>query len=344
MYKHVIRPLLFLFPSERAHHVAMGVLVFLVRIPVIRQLIRVSFAIKDPGLARTVCGLQFPNPLGIAAGFDKNGTYIAALSILGFGHIEVGSVTPRPQTGNPQPRLFRLKRSHALINRMGFNNDGCEVIAQRLQKYAQRTFILGANIGKNKDTPNTHAVDDYLTCIRALHPHVDYFVINVSSPNTPGLRALQEREPLKNILQEVRRYIATLTVHRPVLLKIAPDLNDHQLDDIIGLAQETDLDGLVICNTTLSRDGLREAAKTVEKMGAGGLSGAPLRARAQEMLTYVRARLPGHIPVIGVGGIDSAIAAQERLNAGAALVQIYTGFIYAGPGLVRRILRALSSK
>jgi dihydroorotate dehydrogenase len=225
---------------------------------------------------------------------------------------------------------------------MGFNNDGCKAVAQRLQKYAQRDFILGANIGKNKDTPNERAVDDYLTCFRELHPYVDYFVVNVSSPNTPGLRALQEREPLKHLLESVQALNGTLSKKKPLLLKIAPDLENAQLDDIAALVTETQLDGLVISNTTLSRAGLKEDTKEVEALGNGGLSGAPLRAHAQEVLAYLKARTPQHLVFIGVGGIDSADAALDRMHAGAALVQIYTGLIYEGPFLMKRILRALA--
>ncbi len=341
MYHFLIRPLLFLFSSERAHTMAMGILLFKLRLPFIKQILRRLFAVNSPHLARTVFGLQFPNPLGIAAGFDKNGIYIDALVALGFGCIEIGSVTPRPQSGNPKPRLFRLKKSHALINRMGFNNDGCDDVARRLKKYQQRNFILGANIGKNKDTPNENAVDDYLACFDALHIYVDYFVVNVSSPNTPGLRELQEREPLKRILQAILSRNSALPKRKPILLKIAPDLTNEQLDDIGSLVQEVKLDGLVISNTTLSREGLSENAEEITAIGNGGMSGAPLRMRATEVLKYLRARLSADVALIGVGGIDSAESAKERIDAGAVLIQIYTGFIYEGPGLVKKILKRI---
>jgi dihydroorotate dehydrogenase len=344
MYRFFLRPLLFLLSSERAHTFAMSVLMFKMRIPFAKRIFSGIFRVDSPNLARHVLGLNFPNPLGIAAGFDKNGTYVDALVALGFGYIEIGSVTPRSQAGNPKPRLFRLKQSHALINRMGFNNDGCDVIARRLQKYQQRNFVLGANIGKNKDTPNENAVDDYLMCFDALHPYVDYFVINVSSPNTPGLRALQEREPLKRILEAILSRNKTLSQPKPILLKIAPDLTNDQLDDIASLVQEVKLDGLVVTNTTLSRDGLLESAEEVAALGAGGLSGRPLRLRATEVLKYLKERLPEDFALIGVGGIDSAESAQERMDAGAALIQIYTGFIYEGPGLVGRILHQVSKQ
>ncbi len=321
----------------------MGVFLFILKIPLVSGFVRLVLKNKRAQHPATVFGLRFPNRLGVAAGFDKNGTYLDALSALGFGFIEIGSVTPRPQTGNPKPRLFRLIKSHALINRMGFNNEGCEVIAKRLQKYQQRDFILGANIGKNKDTPNSSAVDDYLTCFSALHSWVDYFVINVSSPNTPGLRELQDKGPLKEILLAILEKNSSLPRPRPVLLKIAPDLSDHQLDEIAALAQEVNLDGLVVTNTTLARTGLLEEDKFVTALGAGGLSGAPLHLRALEVLKYLRARLPDTIAMIGVGGIDSAETALERLEAGAALIQIYTGFIYEGPGLILRIQKSIAN-
>ena len=299
------------------------------------------FSDRSAKLERTVFGLRFRNPLGIAAGFDKNGTYIDALEALGFGFIEIGTVTPRPQPGNPKPRLFRLKRSEALINRMGFNNAGCIAVADTLEKYRNRNFILGANIGKNKDTPNAQALDDYAVCFDTLHPYVDYFVVNVSSPNTPGLRELQEREPLMRILETVQQRNAELARRKPLLLKIAPDLTDEQVLDIIDIAKTLKLDGVIVSNTTISREGLAESRSAVEGLGNGGLSGKPLRLRAQALLTEMRRQLPEQIVLIGVGGIDSGEAARARVDAGAALVQIYTGLIYQGPGLIRRILKAL---
>ena len=343
MYRLIIRPLLFLLSSEQAHAVAMHLLMFVVRLPFGKRMIRSWFAVRDPALERKVFGLRFPNPLGIAAGFDKNATYLEALSSLGFGHIEIGTVTPRAQPGNPKPRLFRLKKSRALINRMGFNNDGCIAIAHRLQKFSDRTFILGANIGKNKDTPNAQAVEDYLACFDNLHSYVDYFVVNVSSPNTPGLRELQDRGPLTQILNAIMQRNADLPQRKPILLKIAPDLTDAQLDDIISLATELHLSGIVVSNTTISREGLLEDSAVVDKLGNGGMSGAPLRRRAHVVLQYLRLRLPEEIVLIGVGGIDSAEIAYERISAGAKLIQIYTGFIYEGPSLLRKILQRLAS-
>ncbi len=343
MYRYVIRPLLFLLPSETAHTLAMRLLVLLTRVSPGRWCLRRLFSIAAPGLHRHLLGLDFPNPLGIAAGFDKNGTYIAAMAALGFGFIEVGTITPRAQRGNPRPRLFRLKASHALINRMGFNNDGCIAIAHRLQKYRRRKFVLGANIGKNKDTPNDQASDDYLACFDTLHPYVDYFVINVSSPNTPGLRDLQERRPLSKILSAVIQRNADLHERKPLLLKIAPDLTDEQLKNIVALVQEMQIDGIVVTNTTVSREGLRERAEHIKAIGDGGLSGAPLRSRAQEVLQLLHTQLPEKAVLVGVGGIDSAESAAERMAAGASLLQIYTGFIYQGPGLIKRILRKMDS-
>ena len=341
MYRVLLRPLFFLFPSETAHQLAMTALRILVMLPLGKPLVRLLFGHRSSKLERTVFGLRFKNPLGIAAGFDKNGTYIDALAALGFGCIEIGTVTPRPQPGNPKPRLFRLKRSQALINRMGFNNAGCIAVADNLEKYRNRTFVLGANIGKNKDTPNDQALDDYTVCFDALHPYVDYFVVNVSSPNTPGLRALQEREPLMRILEAVQQRNAELAQRKPLLLKIAPDLTDGQVADIIDIAQTLRLDGIIVSNTTISREGLSESHSDVEALGNGGLSGRPLQQRAQALLSEMRQQLPDHIVLVGVGGIDSGEAAKARVSAGAALVQIYTGFIYQGPGLIRRILKAL---
>lgn len=342
MYRTLIRPLLFLFPSETAHRIAMGTLNIVVALPFGKWLVRSLFGVRAKGMQREIAGLTFPNPLGIAAGFDKNGTSINALAALGFGHIEIGSVTPRPQLGNPRPRLFRLKKSRALINRMGFNNEGCIAIAHRLAKHRDRNFILGANIGKNKDTPNERAADDYVLCFDTLHPYVDYFVVNVSSPNTPGLRALQEREPLRNILEAVIARNQELSPARPLFLKIAPDLSDALVTDIVQLALELKLSGLIVANTTVSREGLLEDPVAVNNIGAGGVSGVPLRVRAQALLMLVKTLVPDDFLLIGVGGIDSPETAIDRIHGGASLIQLYTGFVYEGPGLVRRILKRLA--
>jgi dihydroorotate dehydrogenase len=291
-------------------------------------------------------GLEFPNPVGLAAGFDKDAKHLDIFEALGFGHVEVGTVTPRPQSGNPKPRLFRLVKDRAIINRMGFNNEGMEAMAGRLENRKRGQMLLGINIGKNKDTPNEQAVDDYLLCFRRLYRFADYMVVNVSSPNTPGLRALQDKEPLTLLLRSLMNERAQLTEGeqrpKPLLLKIAPDLSDEQLNEIAALSIGTGIDGLVVNNTTLSRQGLRTPVKTIESIGAGGLSGAPLTKRADEVLLYLQSRLPESFPMIGVGGIMTADDAHKRRASGAQLIQLYTGFIYGGPELTRAICRRLA--
>lgn len=298
-----------------------------------------------PKAAPVSCiGLQFRNPVGLAAGFDKNARYLLSLQALGFGSVEIGTVTPLPQAGNDKPRLFRLPKDKALINRMGFNNDGVEAIVERLKEWrkkntAESGFIIGGNIGKNKMTPNEDAWKDYEKCFLALVPYVDYFVVNVSSPNTPGLRELQEKESLRKILTHLQDLNKLQPTQRPVLLKIAPDLTPEQVDDVIDLAKEINLDGLVVANTTISRENLSSPSKAeVEKIGAGGLSGAPLRQRSTELLQYISAKAGGSFPIIGSGGIFTAADAQEKTRAGAKLVQVWTGFIYVGPGIVKGIV------
>ena len=310
----------------------------LVRIPGVASLFRRMYTIHRADLKRTIGRLEFDNPVGLAAGFDKDGRYLHALRCLGFGSIEVGTVTPRPQAGNPRPRLFRLKRSGALINRMGFNNGGVEQLATRLERWRQRDFVLGANIGKNKATPNERASDDYVICFERLHDLVDYFVVNVSSPNTPNLRALQDKEPLMDLLNRLQARNQQRALPKPIFLKIAPDLTNTQLDDIVEIARATDLAGIVATNTTIARDGLIEPRIRVERIGAGGLSGQPLKPRSTEVITYLHQADP-RLVIIGVGGIRSAEDMMEKLHAGATLVQVYTGFIYEGPGIVRRLLK-----
>lgn len=289
-------------------------------------------------------GLAFPNPVGLAAGFDKNGTHIKSMASLGFGFIEVGTVTPKAQDGNPKPRLFRLPEDQALINRMGFNNEGLDALAQRLEhlrnKGLPEGLIIGGNIGKNKVTPNEDAEQDYLLCFDKLFPWVDYFVVNVSSPNTPGLRDLQEKAPLMRLLNRLQEKNRAQSSPKPILLKIAPDLTDSQLDDIADIVQSTGIAGLIATNTTISRDGLRSSTAELAAIGMGGLSGAPLKERATAVIRYLRKKLGPNICIVGVGGIDSASAAQEKLAAGADLVQVYSGMIYAGPGLVKSILKS----
>ncbi len=341
VYKSIVKPLLFRLDAERAHHFVFDNLKRAARLPGTGALLRGLYDYQHPSLAREVFGLKFPNPVGLAAGFDKNAVLTDELASLGFGFVEIGTVTPRPQPGNPVPRLFRLPQDAALINRMGFNNDGAAAVAARLARRQNRQLIIGGNIGKNKDTPNERAADDYVAAFEALAEVVDYFVVNVSSPNTPGLRELQDKKPLISLLQQVQARNLARPTPRPLLLKIAPDLTDAQLDDILEIARETQLSGLVATNTTISRDGLTTPTPTVAGYGAGGLSGRPLRARATEVIAYLHQKSQGALPIIGAGGIHSAQDALEKLAAGATLVQLYTGFIYEGPGLVSQINRAL---
>ncbi|GAB2955062.1 quinone-dependent dihydroorotate dehydrogenase [Hymenobacter coalescens] len=341
MYKALVKPALFTLDAERAHHLVFDNLRRAARLPGAKAMLRSLYDFQHPSLAREVFGLKFPNPVGLAAGFDKNAALTDELATLGFGFVEIGTVTPRPQAGNPQPRLFRLPQDEALVNRMGFNNDGAAAVAARLARRQNRQLIIGGNIGKNKDTPNEQAAEDYVACFEALAEEVDYFVVNVSSPNTPNLRQLQEKAPLIDLLQRVQERNLRRARPRPLLLKIAPDLTDSQLDDILDIARETRLSGLVSTNTTISREGLVTDAGEVAALGAGGLSGRPLRARATEVIRYLHQRSRGELPIIGAGGIHSAADAQEKLAAGASLVQLYTGFIYEGPALVSRINKAL---
>ncbi|HLK96917.1 MAG TPA: quinone-dependent dihydroorotate dehydrogenase [Hymenobacter sp.] len=342
MYKAFLKPLFFQLDAEKAHHLVFDNLQRLHRLPGAAALMRGFYTFQDPSLEREVFGLAFRNPVGLAAGLDKNAELTQELGALGFGFVEIGTVTPRPQPGNSLPRLFRLPQDEALVNRMGFNNDGASVVAERLRQRRAPGLIIGGNIGKNKDTPNERAAQDYVACVDALHEVVDYFVVNVSSPNTPGLRQLQEREPLIRLLQQVQERNATLPVPRPLLLKIAPDLTDAQLDDILLIARETQLSGLVATNTTISRGGLQTPEAYVSSLGAGGLSGRPLRQRATDVIRYLHRHSEGALPIIGVGGIHSAADAQEKLAAGASLVQLYTGFVYEGPALVKRINQHLA--
>ncbi|MDO7887561.1 quinone-dependent dihydroorotate dehydrogenase [Hymenobacter cheonanensis] len=341
MYKSIVKPLLFQLDAERTHHLIFNNLKRASRVPGTAALLRSLYDYQHPSLRREVFGLTFANPVGLAAGFDKNAVLTDELASLGFGFVEIGTVTPRPQPGNPQPRLFRLPQDGALINRMGFNNDGAAAVAARLRQRTNRQLIIGGNIGKNKDTPNERAADDYVAAFKALAEVVDYFVVNVSSPNTPGLRELQDKKPLISLLQQVQAHNLARPTPRPLLLKIAPDLTDAQLDDILEIAQETKLSGLVATNTTIGRGGLATPAATVAAYGAGGLSGRPLRARATEVIAYLHRRSQGGLPIIGAGGIHSAQDALEKLAAGASLVQLYTGFIYEGPGLVKQINQAI---
>jgi dihydroorotate dehydrogenase len=340
MYKLILQPLLFRLDAEKAHHFVFNRIKSLFRIPGMAALFRSLYTYEHPKLERDLFGLRFKNPVGLAAGFDKNAELIDELACMGFGFIEIGTLTPNPQLGNPQPRMFRLKQDKALINRMGFNNNGINEALRKLRQ-RQSDVIVGGNIGKNKYTSNEDAVKDYAHCFDNLFDVVDYFVVNVSSPNTPNLRELQEKEPLTGLLQSLQERNQKKTIPKPILLKIAPDLTNSQLDDIIDIIVTTKIAGVIATNTTISREGLQTKSAAVTAIGAGGLSGQPLRARATEVIRYLSEKSNKAFPIIGVGGIASPEDALEKLNAGASLVQMYTGFIYEGPGLAKKINRAI---
>lgn len=341
MYK-LVRPLLFLFDPERAHHFTFAVLQFTCKVPGFNRILRFLFEYSDRRLERTLMGLKFTNPVGLAAGLDKNGVAVDGLASFGFGFIEIGTVTPKPQPGNDKPRLFRLPKDKALINRMGFNNHGAEEAARALSR-RRSTVIIGGNIGKNKSTPNHEAHNDYVRCFEQLYPYVDYFVVNVSSPNTPGLRELQEKEPLRQLLNEIKQLSLARPLPRPVLLKIAPDLSDDQLNDVVDIVRQTAIDGIIATNTTISREGLATSPTEIENIGNGGLSGAPLRKRSTEVIARLRQLLGPDFLIVGCGGILTPDDAIEKLRAGADLIQVYTGFIYEGPGLIKRINKRIAS-
>ena len=339
MYK-LVKPLFFTMDPESAHHQVTGGLATFSKIWGAKSLLKSLYSVTDPRLQRTVFGLTFKNPVGLAAGFDKNAEYIEDMANLGFGFIEIGTVTPRPQSGNDKPRMFRLVQDEALINRMGFNNKGAEVAAAKLKALKNKNgLIIGGNIGKNKLTPNDQAVDDYVKCFIALFDVVDYFVVNVSSPNTPGLRELQEKGPLLQILNTLQQLNNQKDFPKPILLKIAPDLTDMQLDDIVDIIQESKIAGLIATNTTISREGLQSDPSLIQQ--AGGVSGKPLTKRSTEVIRYIADKSNRSFPIIGVGGIHSAADALEKLDAGASLVQVYTGFIYQGPSLVADICKGI---
>ena len=364
MYK-LLRSILFNFNTEAVHHFSMNSLSFACKIGWLRNIISHQFTCNHPKLERELFGLKFSNPVGLGAGFDKNALYLTELEALGFGFVEIGTVTPRPQSGNEQPRLFRLPKDKALINRMGFNNDGVEVIAKRLgewkrqstvnrqpqsvskqatvngQQLAVNGLIVGGNIGKNKVTPNEDAWKDYEICFNALFEVVDYFVVNVSSPNTPGLRELQEKDALRKILANLQTINQQKEIPKPLLLKIAPDLTNEQLDDIVDLALEVKLAGLVATNTTISRNNLTTPSSEVEAIGMGGLSGKPVQKRSTEVVTYLAKQLNGQIPIIASGGIFTAEDAKEKLETGATLIQVWTGFVYEGPAIAKNICKGL---
>jgi dihydroorotate dehydrogenase len=336
----ILKPLLFTLSPEKAHHFVTTTLKSLFKVWGVKYLVQKSYTIHHPILTREVAGLRFKNPVGLAAGFDKNASYIEEMAAFGFGFIEIGTVTPRPQPGNEQPRMFRLPKDEALINRMGFNNQGVDVAATRLRHLKRpEGLIIGGNIGKNKDTPNDQAIQDYLYCFDSLFEVVDYFVVNVSSPNTPGLRDLQEKGPLMAILNTLQQRNQAKSTAKPIFLKIAPDLTDSQLDDIIDIVQTTKIAGVIATNTTISRAHLKSPAEITQE--AGGLSGKPLSKRSTEVIAYLHQKSEGSFPIIGVGGIQDKEDARDKLAAGACLIQLYTGFIYEGPGLVKDICEGL---
>jgi len=343
----LIRSILFQFPTEGVHYFSMNALRNACKVAAIKKIVSKSFSFNGANLSKELFGLHFKNPVGLGAGFDKNALYLPELETLGFGFVEIGTVTPKPQPGNDKPRLFRLQKDKALINRMGFNNDGVDVVSQRLALWKQHNpsseLIVGGNIGKNKVTANEDAWKDYEICFNALFDHADYFVVNVSSPNTPGLRELQEKDSLRKILSHLQQINQGKTKSKPLLLKIAPDLTKEQLDDIVELSFEVKLDGLVATNTTISRENLITDIKTIQSIGAGGLSGKPLMEHSTEVLEYLTVQLQQKIPVIASGGIFTGFDAKEKFDAGAGLVQVWTGFIYEGPSIVKNICTYLSN-
>jgi dihydroorotate dehydrogenase len=335
MYKVFIKPILFLFDPEWVHHTVFSTLKLIHRIPGMGNLIMGFYQVKDQRLERKLFGLTFPNPVGLAAGFDKDAKLYKELSNFGFGFIEIGTLTPKPQPGNPKKRLFRLPEDGGLINRMGFNNEGVEAAIERLKR--NKGILIGGNIGKNKLTPNEEAVSDYVQCFEVLFSHVDYFVVNVSSPNTPNLRALQDKEPLTHLLQTLKDLNHSKSKPKPILLKIAPDLTEEQLVDIIDIITSVKIDGVIATNTTLSREGLHSKNKSE----MGGLSGKPVTKKSTEVIRFLHKKSKNAFPIIGVGGIHSPKDAIEKLEAGASLVQLYTGFVYEGPGVVKKINKAI---
>ncbi|HET7460901.1 MAG TPA: quinone-dependent dihydroorotate dehydrogenase [Longimicrobium sp.] len=348
MLYDLVRPFLFTLPAETAHHVGSGLLDLSLAPPPLRALVRSTFAVDDPALAIERFGIRFPNPVGLAAGFDKSGELFNALGALGFGFVEIGTVTALGQPGNPKPRLFRLPDDRALLNRMGFNNPGAQAVAARLRR-ARIEPVLGINLGKSKVTPLEDAAGDYLRSLELLEPYARYLVVNVSSPNTPGLRQLQDAAPLRELLRALRARAGELAASRgeaprPILLKIAPDLTDPQIDEAVGIARDEGIVGVIATNTTVSRAGLRTPAARVEALGAGGISGAPLRARARAVVSQIWRATGGMMPIIGVGGIFTADDAWEMIRAGASLVQLYTGFIYGGPLVAREICGGLRDR
>ncbi len=339
---HIIKPFLFLLDAEKAHQLTLRLFRWSLKLPIIKNSILKYVQATSLPQPFNCMGIHFKNPVGLAAGFDKNAEYLNEMALLGFGYIEIGTVTPLPQQGNNKPRLFRLKKDEALINRMGFNNKGLPTVVNNLKK-VNIDIVIGGNLGKNKITPNAEAVSDYEKGYQALYPFVDYFVVNVSSPNTPNLRALQDKKPLQLILQKLLQLNKEKAYPKPILLKIAPDLNKDQLDDIIELATQLKLSGLIATNTTVSREELQTVPSSVKKIGSGGLSGKALFEKANTVLSYLRNNLPENMVLIGVGGIYDTSSAEEKLHLGANLIQLYSGLVYYGPTLVKDILKAITT-
>jgi dihydroorotate dehydrogenase len=339
MYQ-LLRKCLFLLDAERAHHFSMKSLKLLMHLPLVKLFLQKRYSISNPA---EFLGLHFMNPVGLGAGFDKNAMYLNELQVLGFGFVEIGTVTPLAQEGNPKPRLFRLPQDKALINRMGFNNDGAERIAKRLEKWRKKNplskLIVGGNIGKNKNTPNDEAWKDYAIVFEKLYELVDYFAVNVSSPNTPGLRELQTKEQLRNIFIPLIQYRANQTIHKPILLKIAPDLAHEDVDAIMELVEEIKIDGIIVSNTTIDRSNLQTNQEVIEKIGNGGLSGAPLLQKSNNLLKYIHQKNRSNVLLIGSGGIINETDATQKIASGAKLLQIWTGFIYTGPSLIKQIAK-----
>jgi dihydroorotate dehydrogenase len=340
MYKAIIRPLFFLINPESIHHFLVFMIRWGFRIPGVKFLVKKAYTLQDSRLERKVFGLSFPSPVGFAAGFDKNAEIYNDFAAFGFGFIEIGTLTPLAQPGNPRPRLFRVSVDNALINRMGFNNVGVNQAVNNLRKNPANV-IIGGNIGKNTATPNEEAVNDYAFCFNTLYDHVDYFVVNVSCPNITDLTELQDKDMLLSILSRIIQLRKTKSSQKPVLLKISPDLNWQQIDDVLEICKSLEIDGIVATNTTIRREGLSIGVDEVGKIGRGGLSGSPLTRRSTEIIRYIHQKTAGKLPIIGVGGIMSVEDALEKLDAGASIIQIYTGYIYEGPGFVKRINKAL---
>ena len=343
MYKFLVRPFLFSFDPEWVHYFSLNALRLINKIHLFRWLLRKIYSYENPALERELFGIKFKNPVGLAAGFDKNGKYINELSNLGFGFIEIGTITPKPQQGNPKKRLFRVQNDSAIINRLGINNDGSYICAERLKKN-NSDVVIGGNIGKNTSTSNENADEDYILNFETLHQHVDYFVLNVSCPNVSNFIKLQDVKFLKKLVPQLKKINSTKSKKKPILIKISPDLNRDQLDETIDLILSENLDGIIATNTTTTRENLKTNKSKIEEIGNGGLSGEPLKNKSTDVIKYISKKTKGNLPIIGVGGIMNSKDALDKIEAGADLIQLYTGFIYEGPSIVKKINQYLSKK